>query len=310
VASGLATRCTACGTTFRVVPDQLRVSGGYVRCGRCSEVFNALEELVDLETGERRGGLELDPGGASVVGDNRGIQPEAELEVAQPAPRPAAAPPASAPALPTPPPEPPRYAELLASTQPPESSTLAPDEIPGPSPGDAPSFVVSADRAARWRTPRMRAGLLVMAALGLLGLAGQVGYEYRDLVAARYPGARPMMEGACAALGCRVDAARSIEGLSVESSGLVRVEKSSLYRLQVALRNRAGIDLAVPALDVTLTDTQGRVISRKVLKLADLGTTQATIQAGQELGVQATLQAQGEAAAQPFAGYTIELFYP
>jgi hypothetical protein len=118
------------------------------------------------------------------------------------------------------------------------------------------------------------------------------------------------MESACAALGCRVEAARSIEGLSVESSGLVRVEKSSLYRLQVALRNRAGIDLAVPALDVTLTDTQGRIISRKVLKLAELGTTQATIPAGQELGVQATLQAQGEAAAQPFAGYTIELFYP
>ena len=44
--------------------------------------------------------------------------------------------------------------------------------------------------------------------------------------------------------------------------------------------------------------------------LADLGTPQATIPAGQELGVQATLQAQGEAAAQPFAGYTIELFYP
>jgi hypothetical protein len=52
------------------------------------------------------------------------------------------------------------------------------------------------------------------------------------------------------------------------------------------------------------------VISRKVLKLAELGTTQATIAAGQELGVQGTLQAQGEAAAQPFAGYTIELFYP
>ena len=305
MASGLATRCTACGTTFRVVPDQLRVSGGYVRCGRCSEVFNALEELVDLETGERRNGPEMDPGGASVVGDGRSFDHEAELEVALPAQRPAD--PATAP---PPPAEPPRYADLLASTQPPEASTLAPDDIPGPSAGDAPSFVVSADRAARWRAPRMRALLVVLALLGLLGLVGQVGYEYRDLVAARYPAARPLMESACATLGCRVEAARSIEGLSVESSGLVRVEKSSLYRLQVAMRNRAGIDLAVPALDVTLTDTQGRIISRKVLKLADLGTAQATIAAGQELGVQATLQAQGEAAAQPFAGYTIELFYP
>jgi hypothetical protein len=243
------------------------------------------------------------------VGDGPGAYgAEAELEIAHATPRPPDTP--QAPPPQEPPPQTGPRTNLQAPTRPPESSTLAPDDIAGPAAGDAPSFVLSANRAARWRTPRMRALLLVMAVLSLLGLLGQVGYEYRDLVAARHPGARPLMADACAALGCRVEAARSIESLSVESSGLVRVEKSSLYRLQVALRNRAGIDLAVPALDVTLTDTQGRVISRKVLKLAELGTTQATIAAGQELGVQGTLQAQGEAAAQPFAGYTIELFYP
>jgi predicted Zn finger-like uncharacterized protein len=310
MATGLATRCTACGTTFRVVPDQLRVSGGYVRCGRCSEVFNALQELVDLETGERRGGLEMDPGGASVVGDGRSFQQDAELELAHPAQRPTDTPEPPPPPPPPPPPEPARHPGLLASTRAHSSSTLRPQDMPGPGAGDAPSFVVSANRAARWRTPRMRALLLSLATVGLLGLTGQVSHEYRDLVAARYPGARPLLEDACVALDCRVDAARSIESLAVESSGLVRVEKSNLYRLQVALRNRAGIALAVPALDVTLTDSQGRVISRKVLKLAELGTSQATIPSGQELGVQGTLQAQGEAAAQPFAGYTIELFYP
>lgn len=45
----LATRCTSCGTVFRVVQDQLKVSEGWVRCGRCSQVFNALEALFDLE---------------------------------------------------------------------------------------------------------------------------------------------------------------------------------------------------------------------------------------------------------------------
>jgi predicted Zn finger-like uncharacterized protein len=57
--SSLATRCSACGTVFRVVPDQLRVSEGWVRCGRCSQVFSALESLVDLETGlpRREGGF-------------------------------------------------------------------------------------------------------------------------------------------------------------------------------------------------------------------------------------------------------------
>lgn len=45
----LATRCTQCGTVFRVAQDQLKVSEGWVRCGRCDEVFSALEGLFDLE---------------------------------------------------------------------------------------------------------------------------------------------------------------------------------------------------------------------------------------------------------------------
>ena len=45
----LATRCTACGTIFRIVEDQLRVSDGWVRCGRCNEVFDARELLFDME---------------------------------------------------------------------------------------------------------------------------------------------------------------------------------------------------------------------------------------------------------------------
>ncbi|MFY7867817.1 DUF3426 domain-containing protein [Roseateles sp.] len=44
-----ATRCTACGTIFRVVEDQLRVSEGWVRCGRCAEVFDAREQLFDID---------------------------------------------------------------------------------------------------------------------------------------------------------------------------------------------------------------------------------------------------------------------
>ena len=37
----LITRCPACGTTFKVVADQLKVSQGWVRCGHCSDVFDA-----------------------------------------------------------------------------------------------------------------------------------------------------------------------------------------------------------------------------------------------------------------------------
>ena len=41
----LITRCPACQTMFRVVPDQLRISEGWVRCGQCDEVFDASQNL-------------------------------------------------------------------------------------------------------------------------------------------------------------------------------------------------------------------------------------------------------------------------
>ena len=326
MATGLATRCSACSTVFRVVPDQLRVSEGWVRCGRCAEVFNALEGLVDLETGlpKRTLGAGLAPPVASEASEDL----EGHFDIAQPAARPGA--PALPPPRPAPPPLPqtdlPRTAgrgedeawpataaESVAGD--PAASSAAEDaaDAADAAAADRPSFIRHAERAARWRSPRVRAALAAVAVLALLVLVAQMGLEYRDLLAARLPATRPWLEQACAPLGCTVDAARAIDSLAVDSSGLVRVEKSNLYRLQVALRNRAGIDLAVPALEITLTDSQGRLMARKVLRLAELGAPQATIGAGRELNVQATLQAAagGDAtAAQPIAGYTIELFYP
>jgi len=43
----LVTRCPACATPFKVVKDQLRISDGWVRCGRCSQVFDATLDLHD-----------------------------------------------------------------------------------------------------------------------------------------------------------------------------------------------------------------------------------------------------------------------
>ncbi len=42
---GLITRCPGCGTMFKVVPDQLKISEGWVRCGHCSDVFDASAHL-------------------------------------------------------------------------------------------------------------------------------------------------------------------------------------------------------------------------------------------------------------------------
>ena len=174
-------------------------------------------------------------------------------------------------------------------------------------PGEMPSFVREAERAARWRQPRVRAALMLACLAAGLALTGQWMLAQRDLVAARSPGLRPMLEAACGLLGCRIEAPRALEALRVESSGLARVERSELYRLSVALRNLRAHEVALPALELALTDTQGQLIARRVLSAAELGARVAVLGAGAELSLQSTLQVSGSGAV---AGYTIELFYP
>lgn len=44
------TRCPNCATSFKVTPDQLRQASGWVRCGRCRNVFEALLHTAPTET--------------------------------------------------------------------------------------------------------------------------------------------------------------------------------------------------------------------------------------------------------------------
>lgn len=44
----LAVRCPDCRTVFRMVAQQLLISDGWVRCGKCSTIFDAKENIVEL----------------------------------------------------------------------------------------------------------------------------------------------------------------------------------------------------------------------------------------------------------------------
>jgi predicted Zn finger-like uncharacterized protein len=52
----IATRCPACSTTFEMKPDQLALADGWVRCGRCSEIFDGVASRRDI------------PGAGSTIG--------------------------------------------------------------------------------------------------------------------------------------------------------------------------------------------------------------------------------------------------
>ena len=314
----LATRCTACGTVFRVVQDQLKVSEGWVRCGRCGEVFNAIEGLFDLE------------GTSGPIPLARDLPPaDPPAAVSAPAEAPAAS--ASAP---PPLPEPqPKATDTHADTQldteadprgesgfgrsRPVSrfddidlvdSVVPEDAVSAPHAGDEPpGFLRDAQAAEQWQRPRVRRSLWLLCALMALVLAAQLGVRQRAEIAARWPASVPLLSTLCEMVACSLEAPRRLDALAVDSSGLVRVEGSPLYRLQVALRNRADTPALIPAFDLTLTNLRGEVVARRVLRAADFGVRlPGQIAPGAELPIEALLDV-GE---NRIAGYTIELFYP
>lgn len=309
----LAARCPACGTVFRVVQDQLRVSEGWVRCGRCAEVFNAIETLVDLDTeaatrapAPARSAARTDrvledlarvsrPGALAddrADGDDAFAReaPGVDLEV------PLAAAPATGERS---------SGETMVERSARRAAAAAPENTEN-LPRLTPAFVAQADRAARWRRPGVRFALAAVSALGLMLLAGQALVTYRDTAAARWPVLQGPLAAWCELQGCRLGAPRFIEGLAVESSGLVRGDGPQTYRLNVVLRNRTDTVLALPAIDLTLTDTQGAVIARRIVRPAEIGVRQAAVPAHGDL----PLQAQLVSPERPISGYTIEIFYP
>jgi predicted Zn finger-like uncharacterized protein len=170
-----------------------------------------------------------------------------------------------------------------------------------------PSFVRNAERAARWRRPVVKR-LTVAASFALpLLLIAQVALHNRDLVSVRWPATAEMLRALCEPIGCSVQAPRLLNALTVDSSGLTRIEGAALYTLQVSLRNRAAWAVAMPALELTLTDSRGDVVTRRVLRVSELGSAAPEhLAAGAEWSMLATLDVGGRRV----TGYTIELFYP
>ncbi len=57
----LVTTCPACGTAFRVTPEQLSAHRGDVRCGHCQRIFSALKHLAEVAPGTQQPAREAAP---------------------------------------------------------------------------------------------------------------------------------------------------------------------------------------------------------------------------------------------------------
>jgi hypothetical protein len=170
----------------------------------------------------------------------------------------------------------------------------------------APEFLRLAERQARWAGPGIRLATTLLCALLLLSLAGQAALQFRDLLAATFPSARLALETLCEAAGCRIEPLRRIDDIVIESSELKSIPASDAARLSVALRNRGALPLAMPSIELTLTDPGGQMIARRALSPAEFGVGDATLPATGEATLQLTLAVSGRRA----TGYTVEPFYP
>lgn len=288
----MLTRCPHCHTTFRVTSEQLKVRQGRVRCGACSEVFDALESLADevsLIVAPAAG----NPAPGAVAEDETPVSPESAAP-----PDPAAM---SAGDLKTGPgsePESraPQDGEKLVKAPP---AAAVPDVETLP---EAWEGVAETPPPRRWP---WAIGLLVLLALA----AGQLAYIYRVELAVLAPELRPTLVAACEVAGCSVPWPRRPELVGIESSDLEPAGGDRLL-LTATLKNRAPFVQEYPHLELTLTDTQDDALLRKVLPPVDwlpAGQSAADgFAARGELAVKLLLEAQGV----PAVGYRLYLFYP
>ncbi len=336
----LTTRCPACGTLFRVVPDQLKISEGWVRCGRCSEVFDAraslsphlpvmteVVETPDEAVPEAPSASESAVVAAAASGPAQPpSEPAIDLaldetfrqdpvlaaapagstgSVASPSEVSVPAEGSSEPAVPEPAPEP---ANRATST---EGDGDGEGRVTPSATTDLPSvsFMRRARRAAFWRKPAVRWTMVLISTVLALLLLVQVAYQHRDLLALRLPGLRPVLMALCQPLQCQVGMPRRIEAVRIDASNFTRLPPEA-FRLQLTLANSDSIPVAMPAIELTLTDTQDQPVLRRVLQPADLGPgTPEALPAAGEWSASVTLTV-SPAAAGSVAGYRLLAFYP
>lgn len=188
-----------------------------------------------------------------------------------------------------------------------EVAVAEPDEE-GDSPDDLPDvgFVRDAQRAAFWRRPFVRGMLVLLALAAVLGLLVQVAVQERYRLVSADPRLRPWLVALCEPMGCSWNPPRQISDVVIDSSAFNKARGDS-YLLALTLKNRSGLALEMPAIELTLTDAQDQAIVRKVLLPADLGA-EASIAAHQEwMGSVPVVVTTGGGRV---AGYRLLAFYP
>jgi hypothetical protein len=117
----------------------------------------------------------------------------------------------------------------------------------------------------------------------------------------------------CKPFGCAVGWPTRAELLAVMGTELQAVPGTDILELSAVIRNRASFGVALPAIEVTLTDTQNRDVARKVFApvdyLASSGQPSSRIEEGLAAGADYEVRIHFEARGLTAAGYRVYPFY-
>ncbi len=197
-------------------------------------------------------------------------------------------------------PEAPAPQEAQDAEEQPPAQPDATDPVPG--------FVRQAQRQAFWSSRGMRATLASLTLVLVALFAGQWAVHERDRLAAWRPELQPMLQQVCNHLGCKLAPVRRIDAIVIDSTSLVR-RLGNFYSFDLVLKNTAPMALAVPALELSLTDIGGGVISRRVFLPDEWPDAPALLPAQASVTINFRLSlALGDDT--PMAGYNALVFYP
>ncbi|MDR0225324.1 MAG: DUF3426 domain-containing protein [Burkholderiaceae bacterium] len=170
-----------------------------------------------------------------------------------------------------------------------------------------PGFVRQARRKAFWRKPAVRGLLLLASLVAAAVLAAQVAWQQRDALAVQHPALAPSLQALCSMAGCTLQPRRQIGDVVIGSSGFRQTPRSGQYQWSLSLENRSDLPVAMPAVELTLTDAQDKLLLRRVIRLDQLGAP-AQIEARGEWSVTAPVEVRDLQA--EVAGYRALVFYP
>jgi predicted Zn finger-like uncharacterized protein len=238
------TQCPECHTAFKVSPEHLAVANGWVRCGRCGGVFEAL--------------LHLEGDAAQVAQVSN--EHDQNAVVANPA-TPSTTQPASSDID--------AFHDSLLSFVP---GGLRQSTLPSSDANDPTNANVTATAAAKAseQVSTHPVWMWVLAAmLTLTGLLQWVLWN-RHVLVAQEPALQGLIEGLCAPIGCEWHWPQTLEAVQIENSSFTE-NADGTYRLQLRLKNTQHHAVAMPLLELTLTDERDEVVLRRVFQPQELG---------------------------------------